>query len=204
MKRTCSALLALALAGCTGSLFSTHLPPPSVYLLQSAVDRGAPPPIAAELAVLKPRVRTGLDSEHIAVLYADRRLDYFATAAWSGPLDRVVQDLAVESLRRRATLRGVEADTSPFAARYWLEIRVSDFQAEYAPAGSAPTVHVRLLARLGESGDRRVLADFEADVHRPVADDRLTAIVEAFNRAADEALARIADATGAVLARPPD
>ena len=196
--------LGLALGGCTGSLFNTTAVPPAVYLLKSQVERGAAPPVAADLAVLRPRVRPGLDSEHIAVLFADRSLDHFAAAAWSAPLDQVVLDLAVDSLRRRATLRGVAADDSPFAAGYWLELRVMDFQAEYAAAGDAPTIHVKLRARLGDSTDRRVLGEFEADVRRPASHDRLGDIVDAFNGAADEALARLADATGAALARPAD
>jgi ABC-type uncharacterized transport system auxiliary subunit len=61
---------------------------------------------------------------------------------------------------------------------------------------------VHLVARLGTSGERRVVGQFEADVREPAADNRLTAIVQAFNRAASAALARIVADTSQTLARP--
>ncbi len=112
-------------------------------------------PIAIDLEAGK-----GLESDRIAVLYPDRRLDYFADARWSGPLDQVLQDLAVQALRSEAGLRYVSADASAFSSGYWLEIEVADFQAEYASTVS-PTIRVHLLARLGGSGDRRILGGFD-------------------------------------------
>jgi ABC-type uncharacterized transport system auxiliary subunit len=67
--------------------------------------------------------------------------------------------------------------------------------------GGAPTVHVHLLARVGGSADRRVLGRLEADERQPAADNRLTAIVEAYNQAAGTALARIVADTSALLAK---
>jgi len=93
----------------------------------------------------------------------------------------------------------VSADVSVFASTYWLEIEVSDFQAEYSAAGGPPTVHVHLRARVGNSGDRRVLARFEPDVHEAAADNRMGAIVDAYNRAADQALSDIATGVAAAL-----
>ena len=214
MKRLLCLLSILGLAGCGASLFQSRTPVPSVYLLSAS---GAPPGAApaaapaADLAVLKPRVRTGLDTDLIAVLYPDRRLDYFAAARWSGPLDEVIQDLAVQAFRTRSRLRDVHTDASAFGRAYWLEIDVADFQAEYAAGAAdgagaadsavAPTVHVHLLARVGSSGDRRVLGLFDADRRQPAAQNRLTAIVEAYNQAVDAALGQIVDDTVATLNR---
>ena len=197
MMRLLCALCTLALAACGGSLFQSKMPPLSVYLLSAGAAAPSGAEIPADLAVLKPRVRIGLDSDLIAVLYPDRRLDYFAGARWSGPLDQVVQDLAMQVFRARAKLRGVHAESSAFGSGYWLEIDVEDFQAEYsADTGAAPTIHVHLLGRVGSSADRRILGQFEADDRQRAADNRLTAIVEAYNRAADTALAQIvADTT---------
>jgi cholesterol transport system auxiliary component len=191
-------LALLALGACTGSLFHSSAPPPSTYLLSVKSSAAAAADIPADLTVLMPRVRTGLDTEHIAALYPNRRLDYFAGARWSGPLDEVIQDLALQSFRIHAGFRDVHTDTSAFGAGYWLEIDVVDFQAEYAAGGSdgaAPTAHVHLLARVGNAGDRRVLGEFQAEVRQPAADNRLTAIVEAYNQAAEAALAQLGDDT---------
>ena len=195
-------LLLTALAGCSGSLFRSHAPPPTTYLLSVKTQ---PPAgavgIPADLTVLLPRVRTGLETDRIAVLYPDHRLDYFAAARWSGPLDEVMQDLTLQAFHDR--FRNVHTDSSAFAAGYWLEIDVVDFQAEYAASGasSAPTAHVHLLVRLGNAGDRHVLGEFDADVRESATDNRLTAVVAAYNAAADQALAEIVGSVTETLAR---
>jgi ABC-type uncharacterized transport system auxiliary subunit len=224
-----------ALAACTGSLFQSKAVPPSIYLLSANLAKadpavalaaevpaaeapsaeaplaGAPPSTPADLAVLRPRVRPGLETDRIAVLYPDRRLDYFADARWSGPLDEVVQDLTVQAFRSGALLRNVSADASAFGSGYWLEIEVADFQAEYASAASAPTVHVRLVARVGRAGDRHILGGFDARVLQLATDNRLSAIVDAYERAVDTALAQVvancshalrADSTGSRRSPP--
>jgi cholesterol transport system auxiliary component len=207
-----AAILVLGVCGwmtaCTGSLFQSKVVPPSTYLLSApqgtdsaagSAPAAAPARVAADLAVLKPRVRAGLDTDRIAVLHPDRRLDYFADARWSGPLDDVVQDLAVQVLRNAARLQNVSSDASAFASGYWLEIEVADFQAEYASAGAPPTINVRLLARVARAGDRHVLGSFTAGARQTATDNRLTAIVDAYERAANSALAEIAGDTSRAL-----
>jgi cholesterol transport system auxiliary component len=190
----------LVLAACTGSLFKDKAIPPAVYLLSAAPAAGtAGTQIPADLSILRPRVRTGLESDRVAALYPDRRLDYFADARWSGPLDQVIHDLAVQTFSAQATLRNVSPDSTAFASGYWLEIEVLDFQAEYTAGTDPPTVNVRLLGRLGSAGDRRVLARFEASSRQAAADNRLTAIIAAYERAADATLKDIAgDVTAAI------
>jgi ABC-type uncharacterized transport system auxiliary subunit len=189
----------IALPGCTGSLFQSKTVPPSVYLLSAHV---APvhSSAAAELAIMRPRLRAGLDSDRIAVLYPDKRLDYFADARWSGPLDEVVQDLAVQAFAGAARLHNVSAEGSAFASGYWLELQVNDFQAEYPASGGVPTVHVNFTARLGTAGDRKLLGSFDAVADQAASDNRLTAIVDAFERACNAALEQLVLDTSRTLA----
>lgn len=206
MKRTVLiALLGATLAACAGSLFKNKAAPPTMYMLGATrMTPAADPPgdnLPADLAILRPRVRAGLDTERIAALYPDRRMDYFADVRWSGPLDEVLQDLAVQEFHANPRVSNVSADASVFASAYWLEIEVTDFQAEYPDTGGPPTVHVRLQARIGNSGDRHVLARFEPDVHEAAADNRMSAIVDAYNRAADKALADIAEGVAKTLGK---
>jgi ABC-type uncharacterized transport system auxiliary subunit len=202
-------VLPLTLTGC-GSLFKNQTAPPTMYWLSTpppaspaqpqstSADPAAGAP-RADLAVLKPRVRAGLDTERIAALYPDRRLEYFADVRWSGPLDEVLQDLAVQEFHSHKGMRNVSTDASTFPSAYWLEIEVVDFQAEYAPPNTAPTVHVHFLARIGNSGDRVILDRFEPDVHETAAGNRMSAIVDAYNRAAAKALAEIAAGVASAL-----
>lgn len=200
-----SALVALAasaaLAAC-GSLFASKRPAPSLY--QLSAHAGTPgPAIAADLNIFKPQVRAGLDTDRIAVLYPDRRLDYYAAARWSAPLDTLIEDLAVQSFRAKANLRSVSGDASPFSAGYWLEIEVADFQAEYLPGEVNPTIHVHFSALLGKASDRRIFHRFDASAARRAADNRLTAIVAAYEDAADAVLSElVADTARALSASP--
>jgi ABC-type uncharacterized transport system auxiliary subunit len=195
------ALLAacIALQGCTGSLFQSKAVPPSVYMLSAHATPGQST-LAVDLAVMRPRLRAGLDTDRIAVLYPDKRLDYFANARWSGPLDEVVQDLTVQAFAGGARLRNVSADGSAFASGYWLEVQVNDFQAEYAASGGPPTIHVHFTARLGTAGDRKILGSFQATADQAAADNRLTAIVDAFEHACDAALGQLVTETTQTLA----
>jgi cholesterol transport system auxiliary component len=199
-----SILLCIALGACAGSLFKNKAAPPTMYRLGAAPKSAASEPSGdahrIDLAVLRPRVHTGLDTDRIAALYPDRRMDYFADVRWSGPLDALLQELAVQEFHLNPELRNVSADVSVFASAYWLEIEVTDFQAEYPAGGGAPSVHVRLQARIGSAGDRQVLARFEPDVHEAAADNRMSAIIDAYNRAADQALAEIARGAAQSLA----
>lgn len=194
------------LAACTGSLFQSKAVAPTIYQLSaapaSAASAGTPAAaIPVDLAVLKPNVRTGLDTDRIAVFYPDRRLDYFAAARWSGPLAEVLQDLAVQEFQSHARLRTVSSDASVFDSAYWLEIEVGDFQAEYSPRAAAPTVRVGLLARVGTAGERRILGQFTANAQVAASDNRMSAIVDAYARAADAAFAEIAAHSADLLAK---
>jgi cholesterol transport system auxiliary component len=191
------------LAACAGSLFQSKAAAPMIYLLSADLGAAGAAPssasaIPADLAVLRPRVRTGLEGDRIAVLYPDRHLDYIAGARWSGPLDEVIQDLAIQAFQTGAALRSATTDASAFPSGYWLELDVADFQAEYS-AAAAPTIRVHMTARLGGANDRRVLANFDADALQPAADNRLTAIVNAYEKAVTSALAEIVAGTTRAL-----
>jgi len=216
-----------ALSGCAGSLFKTSGVPPEVYEL-AAPPAAAPTPAAApaltppaglpaeggpaamasgpagatiDLAVHKPRVRIGLDDDLIAVLYPDRRLDHLAHARWSGPLDEMLQDLILETFRARTSaVVAAHADTSAFGSRYWLEVDVDDFQAEYGSGDAPPVIHVHAAARLGGASDRQILGRFDLEARAPASANRVGAIVEAYNRAVDDVLTDLVNRTLASLA----
>jgi cholesterol transport system auxiliary component len=189
---------AVAVAGVAAcsSLFQSKAAPPIIYQLSAggapAADSRAAEPRAAEipadLAVLKPKLRPGLETDRIAVLYPDRHLDYFADARWSGPLSEVLQDFAVQEFHAHANLRTVSGDATVFRSAYWLELEVTEFQADYTAASAAPTVHVHVLARIGRADDRHILGQFVADTQQTAAENRLAAIVDAYAHAADAAL----------------
>lgn len=199
--------LCMPLGACTGSLFKSKIEPASAYLLSTpaaaAQTVASQPgveaqPLPVDLAVLKPRMRPGLESDRIAALYPDRRLEFYAGGHWSGSLDDVLQNLTVRMFQQRSNLRSVSGESTRFTSNYWLELYVQDFEAEYAGDGP-PTIKVRFVARLGSAADHDGLGHYEAQVSQLASEDRLGPIVDAFERAANGALQKIVDDADATL-----
>jgi cholesterol transport system auxiliary component len=183
---------ALSCVGCVGGAFDSELPPQHVYVLKplpAANEGGAVLPVGVTVA--RPTARPGLDTDRIALLQPDRRLDYYAAARWGAEAQEVMQDLLIQSLRNTGRLATVQGDTSPFIAEYVLQTDITDFQAEYAGSGTGPTVHVTLICTIGRMKDRKPLAGFTAAATAPATADTLGATVEAFEAAYQQA-ARVA------------
>ncbi|MFO1402697.1 MAG: ABC-type transport auxiliary lipoprotein family protein [Steroidobacteraceae bacterium] len=211
-----AATLAAGLSACGGGLRSDApavqawaLDPPAVAVAGSAAAAGGAsgasatpadarpaegavpaPRSAATLRVLRPLAAPALDSDRIALRRADRTLDYYAAHHWSGRVPELVQGLVLDTLRGAAVYRAVQPEAAPFAYDETLQVEVRDFQAEYAGAG-APVVKVGLVCTLGRRSDRAVLATFTLAGSATAADDRMHAIVAAFNAAVDGALAAL-------------
>lgn len=197
--------LCMPLCACTSGLFTSKIQPTSAYLLSvrsvTSADAGAAtqaPALPVDLAILKPRMRPGLESGRIAALYPDRRLEFYAGGTWSGSLDEVMQNLTVQMFHDRSNLRSVSGESTRFVNNYWLELYVHDFEAEYAGAGP-PTIKVRFAARLGSTAGHDSVGTYEAQAWQVASEDRLGPIVDAFERAANEALGKIVDAADATL-----
>lgn len=179
--------LALLCAGCVSGAFDSEQPPQHVYVLSplpAASTEGGPLPIG--LTVTRPTARPGLDTDRIALLQTDRRLDYYAGARWGAETPAVVQDLLIQSLRNTGRLATVQGDLSPFASEYVLQTDLADFQAEYT-SGTNPVVRVSMVCTVGRVRDRKPLADFTAAATAPASGNTLSATVEAFEAAYQQA-----------------
>lgn len=194
-----AALGALLAGGCASGAFESDQPHQQLYVLAGVPARAAETILPIDLSVAQPQVRPGLDTDRIAVLYPDRRLDYFAASRWGGPADAVVQSLLIESLRNGAGLRSVQGDVSTFAPEYVLQTEVTDFQAEYLGEGTTPQVHVQFIVTVGRFADRRPLASFVADARAPAESNNLRAVVAAFEKASQQAATLVVDQTRAAL-----
>ncbi len=182
----------LWVAGCSG--FHSNESATQVYTLDPvfAASKAAAPDTAANLQLLRPLVAPGLDTERIALRRSEQRLDYYAASRWPEPLPEFLQSLAVEALRATGKYRTVQANGAAFASDQVLQIEIRRFQAEYAGDGP-PTVHVQLLATLGQRADRKVLASVSADSSVPAVENRMQAVVAAFQKATAAALSELAE-----------
>jgi cholesterol transport system auxiliary component len=181
-------LLVSLVAGCGGSLFKTAIPASQTYQLTPlAADAPAVAPFDALLLVGLPVVAPGLDSERIAVLHPDRRLDYFAGSQWGAPVPEVVQNIVVASLQNTGRMRGVQRDLANFRPDFVLQLDVRAFQAEYAGDG-APQVRVDIIATIGRLNDRRSMLSIPAVAVEQADANTLTAVTAAFDKALQSAV----------------
>ncbi|HEU4531235.1 MAG TPA: ABC-type transport auxiliary lipoprotein family protein [Steroidobacteraceae bacterium] len=188
--------------GCASGAFDSDQPYLQVYVLSSVPAVPDAPALAADVSVVRPLVRPGLDTDRIAVLYPDRRLDYFARSRWGGTTDLVVQSLLVESLRNASGVRSVQGDSSAFSADHVLQTEITDFQAEYREGGGAPEAHVRYIVTLGRFADRRPLASFVAEARVPAASNTLGDVIAAFDEASRQAATSVVERLRATVSTP--
>lgn len=182
------ALLVSLVAGCGGSLFKTAIPASQTYQLTPlAADAPAVAPFDALLLVGLPVVAPGLDSERIAVVHPDRRLDYFAGSQWGAPVPEVVQNIVVASLQNTGRMRGVQRDLANFRPDFVLQLDVRAFQAEYAGDG-APRVRVDIIASIGRLNDRSSMLSISAAALEQADANTLTAVTAAFDKALQSAV----------------
>jgi cholesterol transport system auxiliary component len=176
-----------ALAGCGG--WHSSRPAVQVYTLDpvQADSKADPAASAASLLVSRPLAAPGLDTEGIALRRSAQRLDYYSASRWPAALPDFLQSLAVEALRASGKYRSVQSDRAGFSADRILQIDIRRFQAEYAGEG-APVVHVQLLATLGKRDDRSIVATVAAESSAPATENRMQAVVAAFQNATAAAL----------------
>ncbi len=185
-------LAALALGGCVSVL------PKSKPVQLSRFGAGAPageaapapppqgltaPPAVALGSVVLPRAAAG---DGLLTATGDQAA-YVAGARWVSPAAVLMREAAVRAFAGRPGVRLTGPD-GPSSAR--LDLLVTDFEADYPAPGAAPVVRVALTAtltpRIGPALTRTVA------VSRPAAENRLSAIVPAYDAAVRDALAQVA------------
>lgn len=194
--------LVLLCSGCTSGLFETRQPVQQTYVITAGAPQpGAGAAVAVHLVVGRPIVGPGLFTDRIAVLHADRRLDYFSGNRWGATTDVMVQSLLVESLRATGRLSSVQSDLSAFTAQYLLQTELRDFQAEYADDAAAPVVRVRLVCTLGRVRAREPLAEYTVAAEARAQSNTMRAVIQAFEAAYREAAQSLVDHTLSGLAQ---
>jgi len=191
----------LALAGC-GGLLETTIPAPQAFVLRLPPRAPAAPaePPHGSVLLQRPEAGPGLDSDRIALLRSDNRFDFYAASRWAAPAPDVVESVIVDALRATGSFSAVFDDTSPYAPRYSLRVTLRRFEADYTSGGRAPTVFVVLDCTLGRHRDRELLASFTAQGSAVASEDRLTAVVAAFEAATAAAMAQLEQSTAGALA----
>lgn len=183
-----SLVLALAVAGCTGSLLGTHGDPPQVYRIAGAPGPSAGAPLRVALAVARPRAASSLDTERIAVVRGGSGFDYFAGVRWSDPAPQMLQQLLVEALVADGRFATAVAAPSRVPAELLLDVELREFTAFYETEAALPRVRVQWQATLVDVRAGTRVASFLVEGTAVAVANRRDTLVAAFQQATQAAV----------------
>jgi len=194
-----------ALTACSG-VFESKLDAPQAYVLR--LPPATAPAAAANggsVLLQRPQAGPGLDSDRIALLRSDQRFDFYAASRWAAPAPDLIESVMLDALRATGAFSAVFDDSAPYAPVYNLRCGLRRFESDYTSerggaGGRAPTVHVALDCTLGRRRDRQLLASFTAQGSSVAGEDRLSAVVAAFEAATATAMKELGRAIVDALA----
>jgi cholesterol transport system auxiliary component len=134
-----------------------------------------------QIAIAEPQAPTPLLGTRILVAPQPGRVEVYRGARWQDAPATQLQSLLVQALRAAGAPHAADIGSAQ-QADYVLESDLFRFQAEYRGA-TAPTVSVRVYARLIRPSSGEVVASREFAADEPAASGAVPAVVQAFERA---------------------
>ncbi len=194
--RHAGAALTLLLAGC-GSLLPVAGPPPNLYSLTPKSTFGESlPTVDWQLIIEEPIAAGGLDSSQIALRPSATALKYFADSRWTERAPKMVQTLLVESFENTRKIVAVGRQAIGLRSDFNLKTELREFQAEYYRAsGSAPTVRVRINAKLVTQPRQVIVASHSFESTVEAEGGGMTAIIAAFDQALGKVIRQLVEWT---------
>jgi cholesterol transport system auxiliary component len=210
-----AATLALLLGGCAGNLLQSDAAVPDTFRLGVAAPTAAaaasatPLPAGLAIAVARPRAAAAIDTDRIAVQSAGNRFEYYSAARWAESAPLMLQQNLVTALAGTAQFSGgVMTAPARVPTELMLDVELRRFEvvtagADAASPGAAPVVHVQVQASLVDSRRAARITSFVSEAAVPAAENRLTAVVAAFERANAQVVNDVATRVQAALAAVP-
>jgi cholesterol transport system auxiliary component len=172
--------LAAGLAGCI-TLFPKEKPV-QLYRFDAAVQAAPSPGRSFSIRTAPADFDTAAAGDQIMTVDGDQ-IGYVDSGRWSGPANQMFDEAVAHGFDSAGAGAHLVAPTSK--AQYRLHLAVSHFEARYTSGPTAPpTVVITVRAVLERQSDLTLVGaqTFEADI--PAGDNRVGAIVTAFDAAA--------------------
>lgn len=145
------------------------------------------------------RVRGGFNSAAASdriMTVTGTRVAYVAEARWSQPAVILFEEALTRAFSRAPGPIRLASRNEPGRAPYALRLDVERFEAVYDHgAKAAPDVRIEIHAVLARAADRTVIKDQVISAHARAAENRVSAIVEAFEQATGQALDQVVNLT---------
>jgi cholesterol transport system auxiliary component len=192
---------ALVLSACGGNLLG---PPDAgpIYPVQPnfpAAPAGAGK-VAWALAILRPDVPGGYDSERIALMQADGSMDYYAKATYQDRVPSIVQQALLNGFEATGRIDAVAPEQAALHADYNLVTEVKDFSAHYSQPDGIPGVTVSITAKLTTTHGRAIVSSFSVVQSGTASVNSAAAASQAIQQALAAAVTQIVNW---VLSAPP-
>lgn len=140
------------------------------------------------LRIVRPKASEALDSPGIAVIPQGDVISSYKGARWSDPAPVLLRNRLTDGFYRDGRVQSISTDESNLQADFELGGELQAFQSEYT--GQAIEVVIRLDARIVNER-QRIIASRRFEVHQPVADKQVAAVVAGFGRASDTLTAQL-------------
>jgi cholesterol transport system auxiliary component len=192
---------AFALTGCVGKILESKVDEPQLYVLHTGDISAATVAYPVQLGIALPAAAPGLDTNRIALLRNTNQLDYYFGARWGGTAPHVVQTFLIDTLQSQQGFRSVAAETARIDTDYLLELQLKDFQAEYASDQANPVVRITLGGNLISIKTRKLVTAVNARATVTASDNRLGAVVTAFQTAMQQVSSEVSTQLAAATAK---
>lgn len=182
------ALLSSALSMTACSILPKQEPSDVYRLPTASTTTKVTAPVDWSLRVARPKASETLDSPRIAVIPRGDVISSYKGARWSDPAPVLLRNRLTDAFYRDGRVQSISTDESNLQADFELGGELQAFQSEYR--GTAVEVVIRLDARLVDD-HQRIIASRRFEVHQPVADKPVSAVVAGFGQASDALTAQV-------------
>jgi len=182
----------LAVGGCGGNVLGLGPPEPgAIYPVRPAFPAGSGAKVAWALAILRPDVMPGLDSDRIALIQPDGSMDYYAKANYPDRLPAMVQQALLDAFESSGRIDAVAPEQAALHAEYNLISEIKDFGAHYAQADGIPQVKVNLTAKLVTAHGRAIVSSLSSNQSLTASANSAGAVAQALQQALGAAVTEI-------------
>ncbi len=189
------ALAGLALAGCISVLPKT--PPAQLYRFGAAEQADPAAPGAGMIGKGAVSFDSAAQTDRILTVTGGTAA-YIAGARWVSPAPVLFDEALTRTFERTPGAPRLAQRGGVFNAPLILTVDVEAFEARYDQgAEAAPTVVVQVRALLIRTSDRTVAAEKNFSTSQRASDNRVGAIVEAFDQAVQKTLTDLTTWSGA-------
>jgi cholesterol transport system auxiliary component len=143
------------------------------------------------LAIMRPDVPGGLDTDRIALLQADGTMDYYAKATYPDRLPASLQRALIEGFEASGRVTAVARAQEALHADYNLLVEVKDFQAVYRTPDGTPQAVVAMSAKLTTARGRKIIGTLPVQKTVDAVANSTGAATQALSQALGQAVSEI-------------